>query len=181
MIAWTIERALKSKLINRYVVSTEDDDIAAIAKDLGSEILTRPAHLAGDKVATLDVLQHAVKSIPCDIVVLLQATSPIRSSGLIDSCIETFLKKRPHSLATGFMCKFEEYGKCVNPRQDINGFFYDDGNVYVIDAGLILQGDRYGDNIERVILDRESNVEIDDSFDFWLAEQILLKNQLTDK
>ena len=62
-------------------------------------------------------------------------------------------------------------------RQDIKGFFYDDGNVYVIKADLIKKGDRYGKKIGRKIISRWENVEIDDEFDFWVAEKILLENK----
>jgi N-acylneuraminate cytidylyltransferase len=105
--------------------------------------------------------------------VLLQATSPIRSLGLIDECIREFIDKKYDSLATGFICKYVEYGKNELRRQDTEGFFYDDGNIYVISNDLIRKGDRYGDNIGRKIISRRENVEIDDEFDFWVAERIL--------
>ena len=77
------------------------------------------------------------------------------------------------SLATGFICKYIEYGKNNLRRQDLQGFFYDDGNVYVIKADLIRSGDRYGKKIGRKIISRWENQEIDDEFDFWIAENIL--------
>lgn len=173
LIAWTIEAAKESRLIERYVVSTEDKKITEIARDYGAEVLLRPDYLAGDKTATLDVLRHAVSVIPCDIIVLLQATSPIRNKGLIDNCIKEFLDNKYDSLATGFICKYIEYGKKELRRQDIKGFFYDDGNVYVIKADLIKKDDRYGRKIGRKIISRWENIEIDDDFDFWLAEKAL--------
>lgn len=178
LIAWTIKSAKSSKLIDRYIVSTEDEEIAKISQQYGAEILYRPKELATDETPTLNVLQHAVSKIECDIVVLLQATSPIRSKGLIDECIEEFIKFDYDSLATGFLCKYVEYGKSELRRQDIPGFFYDDGNVYVIKSSLIKNGDRLGKKIGKKIISRWENVEIDDEFDFWLAEQILLKQNL---
>lgn len=175
LIAWTIEAAKKSKLLDRYIVSTEDDEISGVAKKYGAEILYRPPQLATDEASTLSVLQHAVQNIPCDIVVLLQATSPIRYDGLIDECIKEFLGNEYDSFATGFICKYVEYGKGELRRQDIPGFFHDDGNVYVIKAKLIEKGDRYGNKIVRKTVSREENVDIDDDFDFWLAEKILLE------
>jgi CMP-N-acetylneuraminic acid synthetase len=111
--------------------------------------------------------------MPAETLVLLQPTSPIREPGLVDRCIDRFRAKDADSLATGFICTYTEYGKNDLRRQDIEGFFYDDGNVYVMRAGLVLAGDRYGRRIERVIVDKEQNVDIDDEFDFWLAEAIL--------
>ena len=63
-------------------------------------------------------------------------------------------------------------------RQDIPGFFCDDGNVYVIKTDLIRKGDRYGKKMGRKIISRRENIEIDDKFDFWLAEKALMENKL---
>lgn len=175
LIAWTIEAAKQSKLLDRYVVSTEDRRIAEVSRKLGAEVVDRPPELATDEASTLSVLQDTLKCIDAKTIVLLQATSPVRNPGLIDDCIKRFLDTGADSLATGFICKYKEYGTSPLRRQDIRGFFYDDGNIYVIKADLVKRGDRYGKKIERVITDREQNIEIDDKFDFWLAEQILKK------
>ena len=178
LIAWTIEAAKRCNLLNRYVVSTEDAEIAEIVKQYGAEVLYRPPRLATDEASTLSVLQHAIEHISCDIVVLLQATSPIRSNGLIDTCIKEFMDNGYDSLATGFMCKYVEYTKSELRRQDIKGFFYDDGNVYVMRTDLIRVGERFGEKIGRKIISRWENVEIDDHFDFWVAEKILLEKKI---
>jgi CMP-N-acetylneuraminic acid synthetase len=173
LLAWTIEAVARSELIDRYVVSTEDEQVAAVAKDFGAQVLYRSMELATDEADTLDVLQHVVSEIPCDVVVLLQATSPVRRPGLIDECIREFIDGGYDSLATGFICKYLEYGKNDLRRQDIEGFFYDDGNVYVMRADLVRAGDRYGEKIARKIVSRCENTEIDDEFDFWIVEKIL--------
>lgn len=175
LILWTIERAKESKRLDHIVVSTDSEKIAAIAREAGAEVLIRPEKLATDTASTQDVMAHALQFYPADTVVLLQPTSPYRSKGLIDSCIDEFLKEQYDSLATGFICDYKEYGKNTLPRQQIQGFFYDDGNVYVIKAENILKGDRYGKYIGRKIISRYENAEIDDEFDFWLLEQILKK------
>ena len=173
LIAWTIEAAKESKKIDRYVVSTEDEEIAEISKKCGADVIARPQELATDETTTISVIQHAIEQIPCDVVVLLQATSPIRRPGLIDECVREFKDNDYDSLATGFICDYIEYGKNQLRRQDIEGFFYDDGNVYVIKADLVRSGERYGKKIGRKIISRWENVEIDDEFDFWMAEKIL--------
>ncbi|MCK4244565.1 MAG: acylneuraminate cytidylyltransferase family protein [Candidatus Omnitrophica bacterium] len=177
LIAWTIKAARQSKLLDRYVVSTEDEEIAKISRKYGAEIIERPPELATDEASPLSVLRDIVKGIDTDIVVLLQATSPIRNPDLIDDCIMRFLDTGADSLATGFICKYQEYGTCNLRRQDIKGFFYDNGSVYIIKADLIRNGDRFGKKMERVITDREQNIEIDDEFDFWVAEQVLKKRE----
>ncbi len=173
LIVWSIEKGLKSKLIDKLVVSTDSEEIARIAKEAGAEVLMRPAELATDTASTQDVMVHALQHYPADALVLLQPTSPYRSEGLIDDCIEEFLQNDFDSLATGFICDYKEYGKNTLPRQLIQGFFYDDGNVYVIKADNILKGNRYGTKIGRKFTSRYENAEIDDEYDFWLLEQIL--------
>ena len=178
LIAWTIEAAKESEMIDRYVVSTEDEEIAQIVRGYGVEVFPRPAELATDEASTLCVLQQLVENIPCDIVVLLQATSSIRRPELIDECIKEFKDNDYDSLATGFICDYIEYGKNQLRRQDIEGFFYDDGNVYVIKADIVKKGKHCGKKIGRKVISRWENVEIDDEFDFWLAEHILEKKRL---
>lgn len=177
LIAWTIEAALAARRIDRYVVSTEDPEIAAVARQLGAEVLSRPAELAGDDVSTLRVLQHVLGCVAAETVVLLQATSPVRADGLVDRCVDRFLETGAHSLATGFMNTQTEYGQNSLRRQDLAGVFCDDGNVYVMRADLVRRGDRYGTHIERMLLDRDQNVDIDDEFDVWLAERVLEKRE----
>ena len=135
LIAWTIEAAQQSVLLDRWVVSTEDPEIASISRLYGAEILDRPPQLATDTTPTLHVLKHALNHVSADIVVLLQPTSPIRSSGLIDRCIRQFQDTQADSLATGFMCKYQEYALDNNlRRQDRAGFFYDDGiSTYLVE------------------------------------------------
>ena len=174
LIAWTIEAAQQSVLLDRWVVSTEDPEIASISRHYGAEILNRPPQLATDTTPTLHVLKHALDHVSADIVVLLQPTSPIRSSGLIDRCIRQFQDTQADSLATGFMCKYQEYALGNNlRRQDRAGFFYDDGNVYVLRAAMVSAGEQFGEKIEHVLLDREQNIEVDDFFELWLAEKVL--------
>lgn len=175
LLAWTVEAARSAKLLDRFVVSTEDEEIARAAKEHGADLLRRPAELSSDAASTLAVLQHALSQIPADTIVVLQPTSPVRDPGLIDRCIEQFRKSGADSLATGFICKTQKYGETETRRQDVSGFFSDDGNLYVIRAELLRGGDRYGKKIEQVVLDREQNLDIDDPFDLWVAEQVLLR------
>lgn len=178
LIAWTIEAAQKAELLDKFIVSTEDEEIAQIAWHHEAEVLERPPELATDEASMLSVWQHVLAQINADVLVNLSPTSPIRDDDLIDRCIRRFLEVRPDSLATGFICKYVEWNDPRykhSRRQDIPGFFYDDGNVYVVDCEIIRRGDQYGENLERMIIDREQNIDIDDEFDFWLAEQVLKK------
>ena len=175
LMVWTIERALESKFLTHVIVSTDDEEIAEIAKAYGAEVLIRPEELATDNASTLDVMIHAISIYSPDTLVLLQPTSPFREKGRIDECVERFKISGCDSLATGFICDYKEYGTNLLPRQMIEGFFYDDGSIYVIKAENIKRGDRYGDQIQRMITTRYENMEIDDEFDFWICEKILEK------
>lgn len=173
LIAWTIENALEAKTLDRVVVTTDSAEISHISIKYGAEVLIRPNYLATDEADTLDVMVHALKEINADTLVLLQPTSPIRNEGLIDACVKEFLAGDYDSLATGFICHYIEYGKNDLRRQDIKGFFYDDGNIYVMKPDMVLKGDRYGNRICRKTISRFENMEIDDEFDFWVCEKIL--------
>ncbi|OGX27174.1 MAG: hypothetical protein A2787_08605 [Omnitrophica WOR_2 bacterium RIFCSPHIGHO2_01_FULL_48_9] len=175
LLAWTMEAARQAKLLDRCVVSTEDAEIAQVARTFGCEVIDRPKKLATDTATTLSALQQVLTKIDAENVVILQPTSPIRRAGLIDECIREFEKKKCDNLATGFICKFMEYGSYTKRRQELKGFFYDDGNVYVVKSSLIKKGTLYGKKAGNVFTGREENIEIDEEFDFWLAEQVLLK------
>ncbi len=93
LLAFTIEAARNSRYLDRFVVSSEDPEILAVAKLLGAEILARPAALARDDTPGMDPVLHALAAIPgYDYVVLLQPTSPLRIAEDIDGCIELCIK-----------------------------------------------------------------------------------------
>lgn len=86
LIAWSIEAA-RGSLIDRFLVSTEDDEIAALAKSLGADVLRRPAELADDLTLNEAVLRHALSLIDAEWIVLLQPTSPLRTTDDINQAI----------------------------------------------------------------------------------------------
>jgi len=90
LIAWTIDEAKKSKYIDRLVVSTDDHEIAEIARKYGADVpFMRPAELATDTARGVDVVLHALHKLPeYDAVILLQPTSPFRTTADIDGAIE---------------------------------------------------------------------------------------------
>ena len=92
LIEWTANSALEAKHVDRVVVSTDCSDIAREAKRLGVEVpFMRPSEIANDTASTESVILHAVKELPneaCEIVVILQPTSPLRLASDIDQAIE---------------------------------------------------------------------------------------------
>ena len=105
LIQYTIDEAKKSDNINRVIVSTEDDEIAQISRDLGAEVIMRPEELASDTAPTLPVIQHVVETLEkegekIDAVMLLQPTTPFRTVEDIDGAVELFKEKKPDSLVS---------------------------------------------------------------------------------
>lgn len=176
LLAWTIEAAKKAKLLDRYVVCTEDDLIAKVARDNGAEVLWRPPTLADDNVNRWDVLKFVLTKIDADDVVLLQATSPVRPAGMIDGCIMQYRRDHNDSLATGFYHHDERYPENRGKnRQLMTPRFFDDGNVYIWRASLIKENgvQECGKHPAIKINERAAQIDINEPFDLWMAEQVL--------
>lgn len=174
LIYWTIEAAKKSNHLDDFYVSTDDQEIAEIAIKYGAKVLMRPPELAKDDTTTLAVLNHIVKEIECENIIVLQPTSPLRDHNTIDSCIDEYVNGSFDTLATGYYTKITEYASHQNMRrQDIKGFFYDDGNIYIISSDLIKQNKWFGDAICRKVINKELNYEIDDLIEFNIIAGIL--------
>jgi len=94
LIAWTSEAANKSKYIDQCVISTDDEEIASISKENGGVVpFLRPKELALDETTTTAVFMHALNSRKqkYDLILLLQPTSPLRSTADIDDSLECFM------------------------------------------------------------------------------------------
>jgi CMP-N,N'-diacetyllegionaminic acid synthase len=94
LIEWSIDAALKSKYIDKVVVSSDDENILKIAKDK-CDIIKRPKELATDTASSIDVIKHVLDNLEkkYDYIVLLQPTSPLRNEKHIDEAIEFLYKK----------------------------------------------------------------------------------------
>lgn len=91
LIAWTIEAARSSQYLDRIILSSDDAEIIAAAKEWGCEVpFTRPAELARDETPGVEPVLHALTALQeqFDYVVLLQPTSPLRTAADIDGCLE---------------------------------------------------------------------------------------------
>jgi CMP-N-acetylneuraminic acid synthetase len=119
LIAYTIEAALKSQLLTQVVVSTDSNQIASVAQKYGATIpFKRPLDLAQDDTPALSVVQHAITQLftmPLgkeDIVILLQPTSPLRTTQHIDEAI-TVLLQRPDATAVVSVHPARRHPSCV--------------------------------------------------------------------
>ena len=107
LLAYTADAARGSRRLSRVVISTEDEEIAGIARQLGVDVpFLRPAHLAADETPMLDVLTDLVASLERteryrpDVLVLLQPTSPFRRAGHIDAAIDLLTSTGADSVVT---------------------------------------------------------------------------------
>ncbi|MDP3793464.1 MAG: acylneuraminate cytidylyltransferase family protein, partial [Candidatus Uhrbacteria bacterium] len=103
LIAWTIEAAKQAKTVTRVIVSTDDQEIAEVAKEWGAEVpFLRPAEFATDQAKSIGLLEHALnwlmehENYHPDIVVQLKPTNPLRRAEHIDDCVRRFLSAPGH-------------------------------------------------------------------------------------
>ena len=180
LVQWTINATKQSKLLDSVVVTSDDDCILNIAKNNQVHANKRPKNFATDSSLILDTLKYIIQEFPgYSHVVLLQPTSPIRNKNLIDECIKKYQKSDCDVLVTGFDCHYKPYESYVGRRQDLDTFFYNDGNVYILPVERIKQNLLNSPHYCRFYTSRQEAIEIDDEFDFWLAEQILLNYSKT--
>ena len=99
LIAWSIAAGLQAHTVNRVIVSTDDEEIASVAREYGAEIpFMRPHELSQDRTTDLPVFEHALKwledieAYKPDIVIQLRPTSPIRPRDCIDSAVKTLME-----------------------------------------------------------------------------------------
>jgi CMP-N-acetylneuraminic acid synthetase len=206
LIAYTIEMALTARhLLYRVIVSTDDEEIATVARNYGAEVpFLRPAELAGDNVPTLPVLQHAVHfvenrdHVKLDWVLLLQPTMPFRTvedieavlglaqEGDCDSVISVvqvfavhpILMKRIENNQLLPYCMEEVEG---TRRQDYQPPAYmRNGAIYLTRRDVLMERDSvWGDIIRPYVMPPERSVSIDGELDLKLAE-ILMQERLAE-
>ncbi len=200
LIKYSIEVSLKSKYINRTIVSTDDSEIAGIAKKLGAEVIMRPKELATDSCATEPALQHVVDYLKekegynVDVIVLLQPTCPLRAVKDVDNAIELLIKKNADSVVSVFedyyyswFGEIEKDGS-FNPqynykerplRQKIKPKHHEVGSIYVMTADLLRkEKNRMGGKIFPYLLDKKKALDINDEFDFWLIEEMIKQKKI---
>jgi CMP-N,N'-diacetyllegionaminic acid synthase len=98
LIAWTIEAALDTSIIDLVYVSTDNEEIAQISRQFGAKVIMRPAEFATDGAGTEPVIEHAInilnsEGINCSQVFLLQATSPLRTASHIEKAYARYIEE----------------------------------------------------------------------------------------
>lgn len=200
LIAYTIEAALHSKNITRVIVSTDDLEIAEVAKKYGAEIpFMRPGFLSSDNAKSIDVYNYTIdrleeeENTEINEVIILQPTSPLRTSQHIDEAIEMYFAKKADSVVS--YCqeehpvfwhkyineegKFEEIfsGNYQKNRQDIKTTYYPNGAIYILSKELLSKDTYYSANSYAYIMNNNCSVDIDTMDDFELAIWQITKNK----
>lgn len=202
LIAYTIESAKQSSLID-IIVSTDSEEIAAIALERGAAIpFMRPAELATDSAKSIDVVIHAVQEMQkqgkqYDAVVLLQPTNPFRPSGFIDKAINLFRENNcdalvsvlpvPHEYnphwvfepdANGYLHIATGDATIIPRRQELPKAFYRDGCIYITRTDVLLsQQSFFGKTLGYIEADPSLHVNIDTMEDWVIAERIASNNK----
>lgn len=201
LIAYTIEQAQRSKYIDKVIVSTDDRKIAGISLRCGAEVpFIRPDRLALDKTGTIDVLLHAMdwmeskENFVFDILVLLHATTPLRLPKDIDCCIETLFKEKADNVFSVSEAHRNPYFNMVEldkrkraklvkkgnfaARQSAPRVFDMNASIYVWRKNILKRRkSSFLRNTSIYIMPKERSVDIDDQFDFLIAQTLLNKNR----
>jgi len=199
LINYTIKTALKSSYLTDIVVSTDSLKIAKIALNAGAKVpFIRPKKLSGDKVLSIHVVLHALKQMEkimkkkYDYIVLLQPTSPLRSTNDINLCLKKLLKSKAKSLISvtdvegnhpNRMKKIIK-NKLINyvnlnfedmrPRQSLPKVYIRNGSIYISKRDLILKNKTFAKTKSLAyVMPKERSINIDNKVDFYLAKLFL--------
>lgn len=202
LIAWTIEAAIAASGLDRVIVSTEDEEIAAISRDHGAEVpFMRPSELAEDDSTTLAVLHDTVFRLETeqgyrpDAVMTLQPTSPLRTSQHIDeamslfkadpnadslvSCIEVPHIFHPRSVMKkrkdGYLWPYLDDPQPTR-RQDKEVVFARNGAAIYITETACLDRFVFGGNLLAYPMSDEYSLDIDSEADFAVAEAFITQD-----
>jgi len=198
LIAWTIDAAGRSRAITRTIVSTDDDEIAKVARRFGGQVpFRRPKELAGGAVSGPAVALHAVhwldqhEGYRPDLVVYLQPTSPLRAPEDIDAAVALVAEREadavvgvspvrhhPYWMKTiddsGWTSDFVEQREPTAVRQGLPPVYSLNGAIYVVRREVLLAtGGWFPPRTAAYIMPRERSVDVDTAWDLALARVFL--------
>lgn len=203
LIAHMIGHALQAPAITDLVLSTEDEEIAAVAREWGAQVpFMRPVELAGDRVESLPVVQHAVKEMevhtgkPYDQVVMLQATAPLCRPEDITACLERLSQNDCESVVTvveapvhPFRMKriinddilinlIDQGFEDMRPRQVLPPVYKRAGSVYASRREVVMDKNSIvGEDVRAVVVPKSTAVDIDSPIDLLICEQLIIGRQ----
>jgi N-acylneuraminate cytidylyltransferase len=182
LLAWSILQARQSETVGQVYVTSDDQEILEVSRRYGASPILRPGELANDTSSSEAALLHALAEIikisprSPDLVVFLQATSPLRESTDIDGSVRALLEAGADSLFSGtvledFCVWKREHGELqgltFDPsnrgrRQDREPLFLENGSIYVFRPGVLREyNNRLGGNISLYEMPFWKSFEID--------------------
>jgi N-acylneuraminate cytidylyltransferase len=209
LIAYSIAAGLNSSQVNRVIVSTDDKEIAEIAKSYGAEVpFIRPADIAMDDTRDLPVFEHALdwlkknENYQPDLIVQLRPTSPFRSLTMVDDAVSLLLdnpkatsvrgivpsRQNPYKMWSigedGLMQPLieSEFTEPFNmPRQELPPTYWQTGHIDVIRRETILGGSMSGEKVLAYHIDPVFSIDLDNQLDWEQAELSIksLRGQIT--
>jgi N-acylneuraminate cytidylyltransferase len=204
LIAWAIECALKVPRISRVIVSTDSNEIAAIAAEYGAEVpFIRPAYLATDKSPEWLAWRHGIEylrdsfgEMP-EVIVSLPATAPLRMPADIDNCLDEYEKGSSDVVITVTdahrnpyfnMVKIDSDGTCslvLNPpeaierRQDVPLVYDMTTTCYVVKTEFVMSHNSiFEGKVRAVHIPIERAIDIDTKLDFRIAQTLFESTDL---
>lgn len=203
LIYYAIQAGLKSKFADRTIVSTDDLEIAEVAKKCGAEIpFIRPKSLAGDKTPMEPVLINTLKFLEkkenffCDFVVLVQPTNPFIVGSDIDKAVEIMVKTKTNSCFSvhevkqrpewSYVIKNGKVRPYLNSlrfekiyqRQNLSKIYTVNGGIYAVRKKTLLAKNKVIDkNTSFLIMSDEKSIDIDEPIDFKFAEAIMAEKK----
>lgn len=205
LLEYTVDAINKCKLIDRAILSTDDDEIINIGSKLGLEVpFKRPLNLAQDDTPALPVIKHALNALEDidgykpDVIILLQPTSPLRTNKHISEALNLYLSNNvdtvvsvtevPHNMNPYSIMHLKENGEVVpflkfdenkNLRQFKPIYYARNGAaIYIVSYETIMsQNTLYGKKIRPYFMKREESFDIDEKIDWDIIENILEKGE----
>lgn len=200
LIQWSIEAANSSLYLDKVMVSTDCADIANIAKNCSADVpYVRSAELSDDTATSLDVMLDVLRYYEkeqhhYDLVLLLQPTSPLRTTEDINKAIEYFEKKEAFGVISVTECEhsplwcnilpesnaFDNFIQMDNTvrSQELPTYHRLNGAIYLLDVNYLMTEKRLlpMTNSFAFIMDNYNSIDIDTQLDFAIAETLLLNH-----
>lgn len=198
LIAYAISAARESRLIQDVVVSTDDAEIAEIARIWGAETpFLRPGEISTDSAKQIDVIRHAVRWLESagrrhDYIALLQPTVPFRRGEDVDKALTVLIETGADSVITveridgvepytyysrdaqGRLAPFLDSDPRGVARQDFTPLYRRNGAVYAMKRNVVMeQNSLYGSDCRGVEMPVERSLNIDSLFDWEIAEALV--------
>jgi CMP-N,N'-diacetyllegionaminic acid synthase len=196
LLSYSVKAGIESKYVSDVIVSSEDEEILAIAKSYGASIINRPEELATDTAPAKLLIKHALdaqleKGVRYRYAILLQPTSPLRTSSHIDQAYETLLSENASSLISVVEYEYTPF-KCfvINKDNTLQGLFNNDapfmnrqelppcylsnGAIYIFETEKFIKNmSFYQERCVPYVMNKSESIDIDTQNDMDEAERIM--------